>query len=42
VDSLFQNGLGAVGDAIADGASAVADAGKAVGGLIEDAWDAIF
>jgi hypothetical protein len=42
VDSLYQNGIGAVGDAIADGASAVADAGKAVGGLAEDAWNAIF
>ncbi|MEC3977961.1 hypothetical protein [Amycolatopsis sp. H20-H5] len=42
VDSLYQNGIGAVGDAVADGASAVADAGKAVGGLVADAWDAIF
>ncbi len=42
VDALYQNGIGAVGDAIEAGANAVADAGKAVGGLIEDAWDAIF
>ncbi|MFS0895955.1 hypothetical protein [Mycolicibacterium litorale] len=42
VDSLYQNGIGAVGTAIDDGASAVAEAGKAVGGLAEDVWDAIF
>lgn len=42
VDSLYENGVGAVGAAINDGASAVADAGKAVGGLAEDVWDAIF
>lgn len=42
VDSLYQNGIGAVGDAISDGATAVADTGKALGGLAEDAWNAIF
>ncbi|MGA6165683.1 hypothetical protein [Amycolatopsis magusensis] len=42
VDSLYQNGVGAVGDAIEDGAEAVADAGKAIGGLAKDAWDALF
>jgi len=42
VDSLYQNGIGAVGDAISDGASAVANTGKAIGGLAEDAWNAIF
>jgi uncharacterized protein YukE len=42
VDSLYENGIGAVGDAISDGASAVTDTGKALGGLAEDAWNAIF
>jgi hypothetical protein len=39
---LYENGIGAVGDAISDGASAVTDTGKALGGLAEDAWNAIF
>lgn len=42
VDSLWTNGVGDVGGAIEDGAKAVGDAGKAIGGLAEDAWDAIF
>lgn len=42
VDSLYDNGFDSVGGAISDGASAVGDAGKAVGGLAEDAWNAIF
>lgn len=42
VDSLWQNGVGAVGDAIEEGASAVGEAAEAVGSAIGDAWDAIF
>ncbi|MGV9799100.1 WXG100 family type VII secretion target [Mycobacterium sp. NPDC003449] len=42
VDSLYQNGIGSVGQAISDGAAAVSNTGKAIGGLAEDAWDAIF
>lgn len=42
VDSLYQNGIGSLGSAIADGTSAVADTGKAIGGLAKGAWDAIF
>ncbi|MGH3519871.1 MAG: hypothetical protein ACRDQ7_21290 [Haloechinothrix sp.] len=42
VDSLYENGVGAVGDAIEDGAQAVAGTGKAIGGAVSDAWDAIF
>ncbi|TMS54646.1 hypothetical protein [Mycobacterium sp. DBP42] len=42
VDSLYQNGIGSLGDAITDGATAVADTGKAIGGLAKGAWDAIF
>lgn len=42
VDSLYENGIGAVGDAIEDGAAAIGDAGRAIGSLAEDAWDAIF
>ncbi|MCV7363097.1 DUF1269 domain-containing protein [Mycolicibacterium neworleansense] len=42
VDSLYQNGIGSLGTAISDGASAVADTGRAVGGLVKGAWDAIF
>lgn len=42
VDSLWQNGVGDVGGAIEDGAEAVGNAGEAVGGLAEGAWDAVF
>ena len=42
VDSLWQNGIGDVGGAIADGAEAVGDTGEAVGGLAKDAWNAVF
>lgn len=42
VDSLYQNGIGSPGDAITDGATAVADTGKAIGGFAKGAWDAIF
>lgn len=42
VDSMYQNGVGSIGEAISDGASAVGNTGKAIGGLVEDAWDAIF
>lgn len=42
VDSLYENGVGAVGDAIEEGAQAVGDAGKAIGNLAEDAWNAVF
>ncbi|MCV7068248.1 hypothetical protein H7H51_25615 [Mycolicibacterium farcinogenes] len=41
VDSLYQN-AGDVGQAIKDGFSAVGDTGEAIGGLVGDAWDAIF
>ncbi len=41
-DSLWQNGVGDVGGAIEDGAEAVGNTGKAIGGLAEDAWDAVF
>jgi len=42
VDSLWENGIGDVGGAIEDGADAVADTGKAIGGAAEDAWNAVF
>ncbi|MBB4853576.1 uncharacterized protein YukE [Mycobacteroides chelonae] len=42
VDSLYQNGIVGIGDAIGDGADAVADTGKAIGGLAKGAWDAVF
>lgn len=42
IDSLYQNGIGSIGEAISDGASAVQNTGKAIGGLVEGAWDAIF
>ncbi|MGV0808029.1 WXG100 family type VII secretion target [Mycolicibacterium setense] len=42
VDSLYQNGIGSVGEAISDGFDAVGDTGSAIGGLAKDAWDAIF
>lgn len=42
VDSLYQNGIGSIGEAISDGALAVGNTGGAIGGLVEDAWDAIF
>ncbi|MGV0684268.1 WXG100 family type VII secretion target [Mycolicibacterium thermoresistibile] len=42
IDSLYQNGIGSVGQAINDGAAAVRDTGKTVGGLVKNAWDAIF
>lgn len=42
VDSIYQNGIGAVGTAIEEGANAVVDAGKAIGGAVEDVWNAIF
>ncbi|MUM19942.1 hypothetical protein FZI91_00125 [Mycobacterium sp. CBMA271] len=42
VDSLYQNGISGIGDAIGDGADAVADTGKAIGGLAKSAWDAVF
>ncbi len=42
VDSLYQNGIGSLGDAISDGAAAVAGTGQAIGGLAKGAWDAIF
>lgn len=42
VDALYENGVGAVGDAIGAGMEAVGDAGKAIGDLAGDAWDAIF
>ncbi|MCE7011838.1 hypothetical protein LWC34_54855 [Kibdelosporangium philippinense] len=49
IDSLYQNGIGAVGDAVEAGGQAIANAGKAigdaagaVGDAIGDAWDAIF
>ncbi|SMD23591.1 WXG100 family type VII secretion target [Kibdelosporangium aridum] len=42
VDAIYQNGIGTVGDAIEAGAATVANAAKAVGGALGDAWDAIF
>lgn len=42
VDTLYTEGLGSVGDAIGDGAAAVADTGAAIGELATGAWDAIF
>ncbi|RSM70640.1 hypothetical protein DMH04_44310 [Kibdelosporangium aridum] len=42
VDAIYQNGIGTVGDAIEAGADAVANAAKAVGGALGNAWDAIF
>lgn len=42
VDSLYQNGIGAVGDAIKEGAEVIGDTGRAIGDLAEDAWDAVF
>lgn len=53
VDSLYENGIGAVGQAASDGVEALADTGEAildgatgaadaVAGGVKDAWDAIF
>lgn len=42
VDSLWQNGIGDVGGAIEDGAEAVVDTAAAIGGIAEDAWNAVF
>ncbi|MCZ4277349.1 hypothetical protein [Rhodococcoides yunnanense] len=42
VDTLYAEGLGSAGDAIGDGAAAVAETGTAIGQLATGAWDAIF
>lgn len=42
VDTLYTEGLGSAGDAIGDGAAAVADTGAAIGELATGVWDAIF
>jgi hypothetical protein len=49
VDSLYENGIGEVGQAIEDGGQAVVNTGKAIGagasavaGGVKDVWDAIF
>ncbi|WP_116044405.1 WXG100 family type VII secretion target [Amycolatopsis palatopharyngis] len=49
VDSLYENGIGEVGQAIEDGGKAIVDTGKAiadgasaVAGGVKDAWDAVF
>lgn len=49
VDSLYENGIGEIGQAIEDGGKAVVDTGKAiadgasaVAGGVKDAWDAVF
>ncbi|SFQ21620.1 hypothetical protein SAMN05421810_105208 [Amycolatopsis arida] len=53
VDSLYENGIGAVGQAIEDGAKALVDTGEvvvdgigdaagAVAGGVKDVWDAVF
>jgi hypothetical protein len=42
VDSLYENGPTHIGDALADGAEAVGDAGAAIGDLATEAWHAIF
>ncbi|MFI6433217.1 hypothetical protein [Rhodococcus oryzae] len=42
VDSIYQNGADDLGDALGDGVDAVADTGKAVGGLARDGWNAVF
>lgn len=53
VDSLYENGIGAAGQAASDGVEALADTGEAildgatgaadaVAGGVKDAWDAIF
>lgn len=41
VDSMFKNGVGDVGTAVADGAKAVGDTGAAVGSLAKDAGEGI-
>lgn len=42
VDTLYSEGLGSVGEAISDGASAVADTGIAIGELATGVFDALF
>lgn len=42
VDALYEHGIGAVGQAWDAGLDAVTETGAAIGGLAEDAWDAIF
>ncbi|WP_156042484.1 hypothetical protein [Rhodococcus sp. UNC363MFTsu5.1] len=42
VDSLYQNGVDDLDDAVESGVDAVADAGAAVGGLAKGAWNAVF
>ncbi|MFD1811796.1 WXG100 family type VII secretion target [Rhodococcus gannanensis] len=42
VDALFQGGVDDVGDLVSAGGGAVVDAGKAVGGIAKDGWDAVF
>ncbi|MGO1052996.1 hypothetical protein [Crossiella sp. CA198] len=42
IDSLYQNGIGAIGDAVEAGAQAVANTGKAIGDAVGDVFDAIF
>ncbi|AQA02939.1 hypothetical protein BVC93_11405 [Mycobacterium sp. MS1601] len=42
VDSLYQKGIGSIGDVMSDGVDAVADTGEAIGDLAKEARDAIF
>ena len=49
IDSIYENGIGAVGDAFAAGGEAIVNTGEAIGGAAEavggavgDAWNAIF
>ncbi|MFD4181985.1 hypothetical protein [Rhodococcus sp. NPDC058514] len=42
VDSVYENGVDDLSDAIGDGVGAVGDTGAAIGGLAKDAWNAVF
>ncbi|PTR36698.1 hypothetical protein C8K38_12391 [Rhodococcus sp. OK611] len=42
VDSVYENGVDDLGDALGDGVDAVGDTGAAIGGLAKDAWNAVF
>ncbi|MCZ4558167.1 hypothetical protein O4215_21635 [Rhodococcus maanshanensis] len=42
VDSVYENGVDDLGDALGDGVGAVGDTGAAIGGLAKDAWNAVF
>ena len=42
VDAVYANGIGDVGGAVSAGVDAVAEAGSAVGDVVEGIWDALF